>query len=335
MGDEQARNNFERRYDPPHRYERRNNGTSDDEVRRRCKTLYAGGQVVSGCFCFHCCVAIVTVCPSTVVFTIYFTIQLILRGSQWTAYGTPTVTRERRYHTVNDNVHASRTNEARAARRIALTVEFIIIYVLIPALPLAGLRPRWYVPAFLVAIVWIAVVGIRARRSRKTSRGGRVGRTKRSESGVRRRLPPDFAAISITFLAFAVVSAVMIALIRPDLLFSAPREAPRRWLLFWFIYTVGSVAPQEALFRVVFFDRYRVLWGDRRWLALLLNAVSFSIAHAILHHPIVYALTFAGGYVFSLHWLRSRRFLSLCLLHGVYGFWLFTVGLGPVFGFPF
>ena len=71
------------------------------------------------------------------------------------------------------------------------------------------------------------------------------------------------------------------------------------------------------------------------WLALLLNAVSFSIAHAILNQPIVYALTFAGGYVFSLHWLRSRRFLSLCLLHGAYGFWLFTVGLGPVFGFPF
>ena len=216
-----------------------------------------------------------------------------------------------------------------------LAVEFFLIYMLIPALPLTGLRPRWYVPAFSAAVVWIAVVGIRARRSRRRSQRGRAERDTRRDVRRRRRLPPDFKSVSVTFLAFAILSAVMIAVIRPDLLFSAPREAPRRWLLFWFIYTVASVAPQEALFRVVFFDRYRPLWGDRMWLALLLNAVSFSIAHAILHHPIVYALTFAGGYIFSLHWLRSRRFLSLCLLHGAYGFWLFTVGLGPVFGFPF
>lgn len=222
-----------------------------------------------------------------------------------------------------------------ASRRILLTVELLIVYMVIPALPLTGLRPRWYVPAFLIAVVWIAVVGIRAHRSRKATRRPRAERRGGRKTCARRGLPPDLLTVAVTFFAFALVSAVMIALIRPELLFSAPREEPRRWLLFWFIYTVGSVAPQEALFRVVFFDRYGAVWGDRRWLALLLNALSFSIAHAILHHPLVYALTFGGGYVFSIHWLRSRRFLSLCLLHGAYGFWLFTVGLGPVFGFPF
>ncbi|MCG8479727.1 MAG: CPBP family glutamic-type intramembrane protease [Spirochaetales bacterium] len=236
---------------------------------------------------------------------------------------------------MNGNPYTSPASAAPPTGRITLTAEFILVYVLIPALPLTGIGPRWYVPAFLAAVVWIAGVGIRARWSRRGPRHRRAARDARRDLGTRRRLPPDFASIAVTFLAFAIISTVMIALIRPDLLFGAPREAPRRWLLFWFIYTVGSVAPQEALFRVVFFDRYRPLWGDRMWLALLLNAVSFSIAHAILHHPIVYALTFAGGYVFSLHWLRSRRFLSLCLLHGAYGFWLFTVGLGPVFGFPF
>lgn len=236
---------------------------------------------------------------------------------------------------MNDNVRTAETSEEPAPPRVLLTVEFILVYMLIPALPLTGLRPRWYVPAFLAAVVWIAVVGIRGRRSRRAARRTRAERTAGHDTPVRRRLPPDFRVVSLTFVAFAILSTIAIALLRPELLFSAPREEPRRWLLFWFIYTVGSVAPQEALFRVVFFDRYRAVWGDRRWLALLLNAVSFSIAHAILHHPLVYALTFGGGYVFSVHWLRSRRFLSLCLLHGAYGFWLFTVGLGPVFGFPF
>lgn len=204
-------------------------------------------------------------------------------------------------------------------------VELVFCYFAVPALPLFGVPPRVFVPLFLVCAGWLTVVAVHSRIRRRRLRLP-------SQEGDHRG--PSTSVEVITFVLFAVVSAVILWVVRPELLFHAPREQPLRWVQFWFIYSAFSVPPQEALFRVVFFDRYPVLWNKSRNLGLLLNAVSFSIAHAILHNWLVYALTFVGAYVFSAHWLRRRNFWTLWLLHGAYGLWLFTVGLGPVFGFP-
>lgn len=216
-------------------------------------------------------------------------------------------------------------------RRTLLYLEFAVCYFVVPALPLFGVPPRMFVPLFLVCICWLTIVALRDRRMRR--RANRA--IPAGEREVRVRPKTKLQREGLTLLAFIVVSTLIVWRVSPELLFRAPREQPLRWLQFWFIYGAFSVPPQEALFRVVFFDRYPRLWGDRRWIGLSLNAASFSIAHAILHHWLVYLLTFLGGYVFAVHWLRSRNFATLWLLHAAYGLWLFTVGLGTVFGFPF
>lgn len=219
----------------------------------------------------------------------------------------------------------------RRTRRTLLYLEFIVCYFVVPALPLFGVPPRVFVPLFLACICWLTIVALYDRRMRHRADRAMPATERPTRAHARVTMQRE----GLTLLAFIAVSTLIVWRVSPELLFRAPREQPLRWLQFWFIYGAFSVPPQEALFRVVFFRRYRRLWGDRRWIGLSLNAVSFSIAHAILHHWLVYVLTFLGGYVFAVHWLRSRNFATLWLLHAAYGLWLFTVGLGPVFGFPF
>ena len=209
--------------------------------------------------------------------------------------------------------------------------ELLLFYFLVPVLPLFDVAPSLYGPLFGITAVVLTVLGLIERR-RGTRAGGAA-----PDKAVRRLLswPRDLPALATVFVLFAVVSTVVIWRFAPEQLFQAPREAPGLWLLFWLIYSLGSVAPQEGIFRVVFFQRYSLLWGGKRTPGVLINAASFSLAHALMGHPMVYLLTFGGGLIFAQHWLRERNFLSLCVLHSAYGLWLFTVGLGPVFGFPF
>lgn len=205
--------------------------------------------------------------------------------------------------------------------------ELLLFYFVVPALPLFGLPAVVYGPAFAATVIILALIALGSRE--------RAGNPGIGLSGRRLRMPSDLPTLGAVFLLFAAVSTLGVWRFAPEQLFSPPRQVPGLWLLFWLIYSLASVAPQEAVFRVIFFRRYAGLWGSRRAPGILINAASFSLAHALMGQPLVYLLTFGGGIIFSQHWLRERNFLSLCLLHTVYGFWLFTVGLGPLFGFPF
>lgn len=65
-----------------------------------------------------------------------------------------------------------------------------------------------------------------------------------------------------------------------------------------------------------------------------MSALAFAWAHTIIDNPVVYVATFFGGLMFAHTWLQSRSLLLVSAEHALYGFWLFTVGLGMYFGFP-
>lgn len=142
-----------------------------------------------------------------------------------------------------------------------------------------------------------------------------------------------FGPMLLLFALFALGSTAVVAFLEPEQLFSVVRTDPGLWLRMLFIYCCFSVYPQALLFRGFFVERYRSLFRDERRLVLV-NAAAFAWAHNIIPHPLVYLLTFCGGILFCRTWLKSRSVLAVSIEHALYGFWLFTVGLGGYFAFP-
>ncbi len=200
-------------------------------------------------------------------------------------------------------------------QRIGLVLELGALYGLVPAFFLLDISRTAVAAVVVGAFLYVIVQCIRLRLFHRSPQR------------------PDWRAILPAFVVFALVSTAVLAAVRPELLFGPPREAPRLWLTFLFIYSVFSVIPQALVFRVFFLERYRHLVANERVL-ILLGAVTFSWAHTIINHPLVYVLTFFGGVLFARTYLRSRSLVVTSVEHALYGAWLFTVGLGTVFAFP-
>lgn len=130
----------------------------------------------------------------------------------------------------------------------------------------------------------------------------------------------------------AIVAGVAVTVLwwrHPSALFAFPRSHPGRLAMVWMLYPVLSALPQELIFRVLFFHRYQGLFRGNR-AAVLVNAAVFALAHLMYWSPVVLAMTFAGGLVFALVYLR-RGFVAAWVFHAVAGNVLFTVGMGIYF----
>jgi membrane protease YdiL (CAAX protease family) len=201
----------------------------------------------------------------------------------------------------------------------ALILEALFLFGVVPLLFLFSL-PRGVMPAvMLLALAYVVVQGTRHKLIPRRSFG---------LNGFRR-----FAPMLLLFALFAVASTVAVAVFEPESLFSVVRTDVGLWLLMLVIYCCFSVYPQALVFRGFFIERYGSLFRNERALVLV-NAAAFAWAHNIIAHPLVYALTFCGGVLFCRTWLKSRSVLAVSIEHALYGFWLFTVGLGGYFAFP-
>jgi membrane protease YdiL (CAAX protease family) len=61
---------------------------------------------------------------------------------------------------------------------------------------------------------------------------------------------------------------------------------------------------------------------------ILLNSLLFSWMHIVFHSPVALLYTFVGSLYFSHTYLKSGSLRLVCLEHGLYGSWLFTIGYG-------
>jgi len=141
------------------------------------------------------------------------------------------------------------------------------------------------------------------------------------------RAPAAFAALT------AAVALALTAWLLPGRLFALPRHAPGLWLLILVLYPILSAAPQEAIYRVLFFRRYGALFPGPRS-AMLANAAVFSLAHLFLWNWVAPALTFFGGLIFAWAWRSAGPrggFLFATFLHAIAGWIIFTSGLGTFF----
>ncbi|WMI67558.1 CPBP family intramembrane glutamic endopeptidase [Mangrovimonas sp. YM274] len=101
-----------------------------------------------------------------------------------------------------------------------------------------------------------------------------------------------------------------------------------------FVYVCAfSVYPQELIYRTLYFNRYQNLMKSK-WISIILNALVFSMAHLMFKNTLVLIMTFLGGLLFALTFLKTKSTTLVSIEHAIYGSWLFTVGMGDMLGFP-
>ncbi len=125
------------------------------------------------------------------------------------------------------------------------------------------------------------------------------------------------------------IGFLVLGLVAPQDVFGLYRLDLRLFVLVMLLYPFLSALPQELVFRLLFFVRYRRILPAGR-AALILNAALFSLAHLMYWSWIVAALTFAGGLVFAATY-EARGLPAAWVMHAVAGNTLFTVGMGAFF----
>jgi membrane protease YdiL (CAAX protease family) len=103
--------------------------------------------------------------------------------------------------------------------------------------------------------------------------------------------------------------------------------------MFICIYSLFSVYPQELIYRTFFFRRYQTLFKTK-YALIFSNALLFALAHLFFESVLVLVLTFIGGLLFAVTYLKTKSIVLVCIEHAIYGSWLFTVGMGQMLGFP-
>ncbi len=136
--------------------------------------------------------------------------------------------------------------------------------------------------------------------------------------------------ILVLFLSGGVLVAAYTALAEPQRLLGFPRERPFLWAAAMLLYPVLSVLPQELVFRVYFFHRFRELLPSIS-VRLILSSVAFGFAHVIFDNWTSVVLSTMGGLLFGWTYLRRPTVWLVAFEHAIWGGFLFTIGLGVYF----
>lgn len=104
----------------------------------------------------------------------------------------------------------------------------------------------------------------------------------------------------------------------------------------WFVlvllcmYPILSALPQEFIFCSFFFERYKPFFGEGRWMVAA-SAITFAYAHCLYLNPVAPTLSLLGGIIFALTYLKTKSLALVTIEHGLYGNFLFVIGLGWYF----
>jgi hypothetical protein len=228
-------------------------------------------------------------------------------------------------------------------KTVRLAAEFFGLYLVIPTL--AAEYPRelrgWLLPslvaggAVLFFVLW---------------RDPTFDRTRLWNAGALKRW---WWRVLLLVVFFAAVAVGYVALLDPGSLFEFPRRRPGLWAAIMVGYPLASVYPQEIIFRTFLFHRYGAVFTRRgsdgtkapsrsseqdldateRPSAMLIAAstAAFGYAHLMFQSYLAVGLTVLGGFVFARTYARSRSTCTASLEHALYGWVLFTVGLGRHF----
>jgi membrane protease YdiL (CAAX protease family) len=133
--------------------------------------------------------------------------------------------------------------------------------------------------------------------------------------------------IVLFFLPSAVLLGFLTFFLAPEQFLRFPLNSPILWTAVMLLYPLLAAYPQELLFRAFFFYRYRTLFPNDASLVVL-NGISFGLAHLLYGNWIAVTLSTLGGLLFAYRYLRTGSLLAVSIEHGLWGDFLFTIGIG-------
>jgi membrane protease YdiL (CAAX protease family) len=206
----------------------------------------------------------------------------------------------------------SRAAEGRTRRHI----ELVVLLGVGPAL--LALGPRWLVS---LAILGGGVAGAVALLLDRTFPRRQLW----NAAAARPELARVLARTALVCLGILAVTA----LATPERLLAFPRQRPAVWAIVMVLYPISAFA-QEIVYRPFFFHRYGALFRSPR-ARVLASAALFGWGHVSVNNVLAVVLTAAVGVLFASTYERTRSTLLVSLEHALYGDFVFTVGLGPLF----
>lgn len=141
---------------------------------------------------------------------------------------------------------------------------------------------------------------------------------------------PTVRSILIVFATGAVIVAGLVTVAMPERLFALASERPGKWLKIMALYPFTSVLAQEFVYRVFFFHRYGPLFSNRV-LLIVVNGLVFGLGHALFRNWIAVGGTVVTGMLFAWRYERTRAFWAVWFEHVLWGWLVFTIGLGVYF----
>lgn len=197
-----------------------------------------------------------------------------------------------------------------------LIFEFLLFYVFIPFIANRFLD-GWLkvIPLLLIAVLFFTLLLLDPRFDRKVFT--------RLDKVYLRRSISRVLIISLLLVWFTYW-------IFPDLFFHYPVEEFKKYMITFFLYPVASVIPQEIIYRVYFFHRYKELVPEK-YLLMLSNAIIFGLTHFIYGNWVAPLATFLVSWIFIFNYFRTRSLMNVSLEHYFYGLIMFTVGFGFFF----
>lgn len=141
----------------------------------------------------------------------------------------------------------------------------------------------------------------------------------------------QFVSILLMFAFLGGITATYVAQYYPQLFLEFPRNRPETYQRIMLLYPLMSVIAQELVYRTFFFHRYGVLFGSAWWLAIILNGVLFGLGHVVIGTPLAIYGCMVAGTLFAWRYAVTRSFWAVFFEHTLWGWFVFTVGLGRYF----
>lgn len=132
------------------------------------------------------------------------------------------------------------------------------------------------------------------------------------------------------FLTTVIIMFLSVLLFDRENLLNLPLANPKLFLVFSITYPLFSAFGQEIIYRLFLFERYKEVFV-KEYVLVLLSALVFSFVHIVYLSYLSLILTFIFGLYAALVYKSSRSVFLTSILHGLYGNYVFFIGLGGYF----
>lgn len=206
-------------------------------------------------------------------------------------------------------------------RRTWLAAELVFMFGVMP-LAMFRIVQGEKIPLFVALLPVLAITLIALTLDRRFAMGREFRRLFSWRTGL---------SIAALFVVGAALIVYWILHHHPGWFLEFPRNRPETYKRIMLLYPLFSVAAQEFVYRTFYFHRYGPLFGRQRWLGILVNGICFGFGHIVVGSTFAIISTGIGGLVLASRYAATRSYWAVFIEHTLWGWLVFTVGLGRFF----